>query len=50
MHSHFSALAAINAFLAVVIVGSFWRLTALHLAASDNPGAKNVGLAMSFQY
>jgi hypothetical protein len=50
MHSHFSALSALNTFLAVLMVGTFWRLASLHLVASNNPTASHLGRAMSFQY
>lgn len=50
MHSHFSALTAINAFLAVIIVGTAWRLIALRLGASNRAELRNLGTAMSFQY
>lgn len=50
MHTHFSALSAIGAFLAVIIVGTFWRLLAAHLVASDRPALVNIGKAMAFQY
>lgn len=50
MHSHFSALSALNTFLAVLLVGTFWRLASLHLAASTNASASHLGQAMAFQY
>lgn len=49
-HTHFSVIAASQAFLAVVIVGTLWRLVALHLMASGNPTANQIGEGMSFQY
>lgn len=50
MHTHFSAVNALNVFLAVLIVGSLWRLGAAHLAASSNETAAHLGRAMAFQY
>jgi hypothetical protein len=49
-HTHFSVIAASQAFLGVVIIGTLWRLVALHLMASANPVAQSVGEGMSFQY
>lgn len=50
MHSHFSALTALNVFLAVLVVGTLWRLTSMRLAASNTSAGRNLGAAMSFQY
>lgn len=50
MHTHFSVMSAAQAFLAVVIIGTLWRLTALHLAASDNEQLQHAGKTMSLQY
>lgn len=50
MHAHFSGLNAINVFLAVLVVGTVWRLGSYRLAASDNVAARNLGQAMAFQY
>ncbi len=50
MHTHFSAMHAINVFLAVLLVGTFWRLASLHLAASQNVTLKHLGVAASVQY
>lgn len=46
----FNAMVALNTFLAVLIVGTTWRLISLHLMASGNTQAVNLGSAMSFQY
>lgn len=46
----FNALVALNTFIAVLIVGTTWRLISVHLVASSNQQAKNLGQAMSFQY
>jgi hypothetical protein len=50
MHSHFSGLNAINTFLAVLVVGTVWRLATYRLAASDRAEFRNLGTAMGFQY
>lgn len=44
------AMTALHVFLAVLIVGTLWRLSAYHLAASDKPGLAHLGKAMAFQY
>jgi hypothetical protein len=49
-HTHFSVVHASQAFLAVVIVGTLWRLVAMHLIATNTPLAQQVGAGMSFQY
>jgi hypothetical protein len=50
MHSHFSGLTAVNVFLAVLIVGSVWRLTSHRLAASNRQELRSLAAAMAFQY
>lgn len=50
MHTHFSAMTALNVFLSVVVVGTLWRLASLHLAASSNESVQHLGKAMAFQY
>lgn len=50
MHTHFSVMSAAQAFLAVVIVGTAWRLAAYHLTGSSNESMQHVGKAMAFQY
>ena len=50
MHTHFSAMNALNTFLAVLIVGTLWRLGSYRLAAADRAELRNLGTAMSFQY
>ncbi len=50
LHTHFSAIAAVHAFLGVLIVGTMWRLVSYHLIASPNPRLSQVGQGMSFQY
>lgn len=50
MPTGFNAAVALNTFLAVLIVGTAWRLTTLHLIASRNSSARTLGQAMSFQY
>lgn len=50
MHSHFSGLNALNVFLAVLMVGTLWRLGSMRLAASPRTELRNLGAAMAFQY
>lgn len=50
MPTGFNAMVALNTFLAVLIVGTAWRLVSLHCVASGNQSVKNLGTAMSFQY
>lgn len=46
----FNAAVALNTFLAVLIVGTAWRLSALHAVGSSNALLRTLGQAMSFQY
>lgn len=50
VHSHFSALTALNVFLAVLMVGTLWRLLALKAASANSTTLRNLGAAMAFQY
>lgn len=50
VHTHFSAVSAAQAFLAVVIIGGVWRLSAAHLVSASHPTAQLVGKTMLFQY
>jgi hypothetical protein len=50
MPTGFNALVALNTFLAVLMVGTAWRLISLHFTASGNTNLKNLGTAMAFQY
>ncbi len=50
MHTHFSAMTALNVFLAVLIMGTLWRLASFHAVASTNETVAHVGKAMGFQY
>lgn len=50
MPTGFNAAVALNTFLAVLIVGSAWRLASLHFVASKSMAVKTLGAAMSFQY
>lgn len=50
MHTHFSAMAALNIFVAVLIMGTLWRLASYHMVASSNENVSHVGRAMGFQY
>jgi hypothetical protein len=50
VHVHVSALAALNVFLGVLIIGTLFRIVTLHLVASSNPTVSRLGQAMAFQY
>ena len=50
MHTHFSFMIAAQVFLAVLVIGTLWRLAAYHLVASDNDNISHIGKAMGFQY
>jgi hypothetical protein len=50
MPTGFNAAVALNTFLAVLIVGTVWRLLSLHAVASRNAMLRTVGQAMAFQY
>lgn len=50
MHTHFSWIGALQAFLSVVIIGTIWKLTAMHLMATSNDTLNHIGKGMSFQY
>ena len=50
MHTHFSAMTALNVFLAVLIVGTLWRLACMHAIASKNEFVSHAGRAGAFQY
>lgn len=50
MHTHFSVMSATQAFLAVVIIGTAWRLISYHLVASGNEAAQHIGKSMAFQF
>ena len=46
----FSVIHAMELFMAVLLVGTFWRLVSLHLVSSSDPKMVNIGKAMTFQY
>jgi hypothetical protein len=50
MHTHFSVMSAAQAFLAVVIIGTAWRLIAYQLVASSSEPLQHVGKTMAFQF
>lgn len=50
MHTHFSFMSAAQVFLSVLVIGTLWRLSALHLVASQNTSLAHAGKAMGFQY
>jgi hypothetical protein len=41
---------ALHAFMAVILVGTMFRLVQYHLIASPNPTAQHLGRAMAIQY
>ncbi|MDA8314078.1 MAG: hypothetical protein M0010_02730 [Actinomycetota bacterium] len=41
---------ALHAFMAVILVGTMFRLISFHLIASSNPTAQHIGRAMAIQY
>ena len=49
-HTHISAVGALTSFVAVLVLGTAWRLSAMHLAISPNPTLREVGKAMAVQY
>jgi hypothetical protein len=50
LHTHFSFLGAAQSFLGVVIIGTLWRVGAMHLVASNNETAQHIGKSMLLQY
>lgn len=50
MHTHFSWIGGFQAFLAVVIIGTLWKLLAMHLVATENTTLQHIGKGMAFQY
>lgn len=49
MHTHTSALTALQVFLMVIIVGTLWRLVAAELASRQGTVGQ-VGQAMAVQF
>lgn len=41
---------ALHVFLAVLVLGTLWRLATFHLIASPNPNLNHLGSAMAVQY
>jgi hypothetical protein len=50
LHTHFSWVGGMQAFLAVVIIGTLWKLVAMHLMATDSENLNHIGRGMAFQY
>lgn len=50
LHTHFSVLHASQAFLAVVVIGTGWKLLGMYAARSSSTQLQHLGLAMLFQY
>ena len=40
----------VHIFVAVLILGTLWRLTSYHLIASSQPALNHLGCAMATQY
>lgn len=50
-HLHIGFLQLFVIFVgAVLLMGTAWRLVALHLSHSDNPFLQQLGAAMAFMY
>lgn len=47
---NFNFMAAANVFLAVLVLGTLWRLGSYHLIASQNPSLQHLGKGMASQY
>ena len=50
MHTHVGAIAAVTTMLYIALLGTLWRLLALHSIASSSDTLSNLGKAMLFQY
>jgi hypothetical protein len=50
LHTHFSLYHAVSAFLGIVIIGTGWKLLALHAVSTSNTQLQHLGLAMLFQF
>jgi hypothetical protein len=42
--------ASLHIFMAVLLIGTMWRISAYHLMASQSPTFVHVGAAMATQY
>lgn len=52
MHVHMSAIHGLSVFLSVIVLGTVWRLLAMHLTGRTPEGTvtNKVGRAMAVQY
>lgn len=50
LHTHFSLMSALAAFMSVLVIGTFWRLIYAHLMTSNSDRLRYIGQAMAFQY
>jgi hypothetical protein len=50
VHTHIGAINAFTVLLFIALLGTVWRLSAVHLIATDNTTAKGFGQAMLFQF
>jgi type III secretory pathway component EscV len=50
MHVHVSALMALSSFFSVLVLGTLWRLSAMHLSVAKSPLLNRIGQGMLIQY
>lgn len=50
MHTHIGAIAAVTTMVYIALLGTFWRLLAVHAVASSSNTLSQLGRAMLFQY
>jgi hypothetical protein len=50
MHTHFSFMSAAQVFLSVLVIGTLWRISTLHLIANRDERVSHLGKAMGFQF
>lgn len=50
VHTHIGAIAAVATMLYIALLGTLWRLGAVHFVASSSSTLQNLGKAMLFQY
>jgi hypothetical protein len=50
MHTHIGAIAALTTMIYIALLGTLWRLSALHAIASSSSTLNGLGKAMLVQY
>lgn len=50
VHTHIGAIAAVTTMVYIALLGTFWRLLAVHAVASKSGTLSQLGKAMLFQY